>query len=63
MPPPPATAQPGWYGTHVLPHLLDFACGLSMITKQRQLVPARWPTTTGAKPPWCEAFGTEPGRT
>lgn len=38
MPPPLATARPGWYDTHVLPHLLDFACGLSMITKQRQLV-------------------------
>lgn len=35
---PSVAARPGWYATHVLPHLLDFACGLGMISRQRELV-------------------------
>jgi ubiquinone/menaquinone biosynthesis C-methylase UbiE len=29
---------PSWYDRHVLPYLLDFACGLSPIARQRQKV-------------------------
>jgi SAM-dependent methyltransferase len=29
---------PGWYDRHVLPYLLDFACGLAPIARQRALV-------------------------
>jgi len=29
---------PGWYDRHVLPYLLDFACGLTPIARQRALV-------------------------
>ena len=27
-----------WYDRHILPHALDFACGLPMVSRQRQLV-------------------------
>ena len=27
-----------WYERHVLPHALDYACGLPMVGRQRQLV-------------------------
>ena len=30
-----------WYDRHVLPYLIDVACGLSTITKQRQRVVPR----------------------
>lgn len=30
-----------WYDVHLLPYLLDFACGLAPITRQRQLVVPR----------------------
>jgi SAM-dependent methyltransferase len=30
--------NPSWYDRHILPHALDFACGLPMISRQRQLV-------------------------
>ena len=29
---------PSWYDRYILPHALDFACGLPMISRQRQLV-------------------------
>lgn len=29
---------PSWYDRHILPPLLDFACGLPMVGRQRQLV-------------------------
>jgi ubiquinone/menaquinone biosynthesis C-methylase UbiE len=29
---------PSWYDRHILPPVLDFACGLSMVGRQRQLV-------------------------
>lgn len=29
---------PSWYDRHILPPMLDFACGLSMVGRQRQLV-------------------------
>jgi SAM-dependent methyltransferase len=31
-------STPGWYDQHLLPYLLDFACGLAPIARQRQLV-------------------------
>lgn len=34
---------PSWYDRHILPPALDFACGLPMISRQRQLVvPLAW---------------------
>ena len=30
--------NPSWYERHILPRALDFACGLPMISRQRQLV-------------------------
>ena len=29
---------PSWYDRYILPHALDFACGLPMVSRQRQLV-------------------------
>ena len=29
---------PSWYERYILPHALDFACGLPMVSRQRQLV-------------------------
>jgi len=37
----PRAHAPSWYDAHVLPHLLDFACGLPMISRQRELVVPR----------------------
>jgi SAM-dependent methyltransferase len=31
-------SAPSWYDRHLLPYLLDFACGLAPIARQRQLV-------------------------
>jgi SAM-dependent methyltransferase len=31
-------SSPSWYGRYLLPHLLDLACGLSPITRQRRKV-------------------------
>lgn len=29
---------PSWYERHILPPMLDFACGLPMVSRQRQLI-------------------------
>lgn len=36
-----STGQPGWYERHLLPYLIDFACGIKPVRRQRRKVVPR----------------------